>query len=180
MRNGLFVIETEIIDVFRDNWGRKWCHLVAIDAIYFRDRSTQYHIKCIKRELTKAYTGFYNRGQTRDCSFPIATGNWGCGAFNGDRQLKGMKLIRFLIHFPLLCLAIIQLIAASETVRPLIYAAYGDKTLVESFSMVYDYLIAQRATVRDLYRYLQQYSNGHSRSAFFDFILKTPVTSLGS
>ncbi len=77
-------------------------------------------------------------------------------------------------------IAIIQLIAASETVRPLIYAAYGDKNLVESFSFIYDYMIAQRATVRDLYRYLQRYSNGHSRLSLFDFILQTPVSSLNS
>jgi hypothetical protein len=77
-------------------------------------------------------------------------------------------------------IAIIQLIAASEAVRPLIYAAYGDKTLVESFSIVYDYLLSQRATVRDLYRYLQRYKNGRIRSSLFDFILHTPVSSLGS
>jgi poly(ADP-ribose) glycohydrolase len=69
---------------------------VAIDAIYFRDRSTQYNMKCVKRELIKAYTGFYSRGQSRDSSFPIATGNWGCGAFNGDRQLKGMNFFMLL------------------------------------------------------------------------------------
>ncbi len=86
------------IHVFRDNWGRKWCHLVAIDAIYFRDPSTQYSMKCIKRELIKAYTGFYSRGQSPDSSFPIATGNWGCGAFNGDRQLKGMNTLCFFFY----------------------------------------------------------------------------------
>ncbi len=68
--------------------------------------------------------------------------------------------------------------AASEVIRPLIYAAYGDKALVESFSIVYDYLISQRATVGDLYRYLQKYSNGHPRYSLFDFILKTSVSSL--
>jgi len=77
-------------------------------------------------------------------------------------------------------IAIIQLIAASEVVRPLIYAAYGDKNLVESFSKVYDYLIAERATVRDLYRYLQRYSDRHTRSSLFEFILQTPVRSLNS
>ncbi len=82
----------EYVFLCRDNWGRKWCHLVAIDAIYYRDRSTQYRMKNIKRELIKAYTGFYSQGQSRSSSFPIATGNWGCGAFNGDRQLKGRHL----------------------------------------------------------------------------------------
>lgn len=67
---------------------------MAIDAVYFRDRSTQYQMKYIKRDLIKAYTGFYSQGQTPNSSFPIATGNWGCGAFNGDRQLKGIFFSR--------------------------------------------------------------------------------------
>ena len=70
--------------------------------------------------------------------------------------------------------------SASEAVRPLIYAAYGDKNLVESFSAVYDYLISQRATVGDLYRYLREYSNSHTSTSFFDFIIRTPVSSLGA
>jgi len=72
-----------------DNWGRKWCHLVAIDAIFFRDRTEQYSMDKIDRELFKAFIGFSPIGGTSEYHFPIATGNWGCGAFNGDRQLKG-------------------------------------------------------------------------------------------
>jgi hypothetical protein len=64
-----------IIHTFRDNWGRKWCHVVAIDAIYFADRSTQYDMKYVKRELIKAFTGFHSRGLTPNDAFPIATGN---------------------------------------------------------------------------------------------------------
>ncbi|CAF1331347.1 unnamed protein product [Rotaria magnacalcarata] len=153
-----------IDDKAKDNWGRKWSHLVAIDATYYRERTIQYNMKSIKRELIKALAGFHAHGRTPNDAFPIATGNWGCGAFNGDRQLK----------------VIIQLAAASEAVRPLIYATYGDKNLIESFYPVYDYLIGQRAQVQHLYRYLDQYCNGRSRSSIFDFILRTPVSSLGS
>ncbi len=74
----------------RDNWGRKWCHLVAMDAIFFREPSTQYNMECVGRELVKAYTSFRPLGKGPDYEFGIATGNWGCGAFNGDRQLKGI------------------------------------------------------------------------------------------
>ncbi|CAF5121957.1 unnamed protein product, partial [Rotaria sp. Silwood1] len=75
----------------KDNWGRRWCHVVAMDAIYFRNPSAQYDKKCIDRELIKAYTCFRSRkaAATHDALFGIATGNWGCGAFNGDKQLKG-------------------------------------------------------------------------------------------
>lgn len=75
----------------RDNWGRKWCHLVAIDAIYFRSASTQYTMENVDRELCKAYTGFHPLGRGPDYEFGIATGSWGCGAFNGDKQLKGNR-----------------------------------------------------------------------------------------
>jgi len=72
---------------------------VAIDAIYFRDPSAQYNMKYIKRELIKAYIGFYSQGQSHSTSFPIATGNWGCGAYNGDKQLKGRHLFQtFISH----------------------------------------------------------------------------------
>lgn len=36
----------------------------------------------------KAYCGFKSQGEEPD----IATGKWGCGAFNGDSQLKGKHL----------------------------------------------------------------------------------------
>jgi len=76
----------------RDNWGRKASHLVAIDALFFRQQSEQFYMKPINRELIKAYTGFANGLQPNGgCTFPVASGNWGCGAFNGDRQLKGLK-----------------------------------------------------------------------------------------
>jgi hypothetical protein len=92
-------INTLIIHIFRDNWGRKWCHLVAIDATYFRERSEQYDMKHIKRELIKGFAGFHTRNSSKDHAFPVVTGNWGCGAFNGDRQLKGIKSLYFFNKF---------------------------------------------------------------------------------
>ena len=78
--------------IYRDNWGRKWSYLVAIDAICYRDRFEQYNMKAVKRELIKAFAGFHTRGRSTSHAFPVATGNWGCGAFNGDRQLKGILI----------------------------------------------------------------------------------------
>ncbi|CAF1215209.1 unnamed protein product, partial [Adineta ricciae] len=119
----------------KDHWGRKWCHLVAMDAVYFNDPSTQYHPKEIERELLKAYTSFLPQDAYEDSYFAIATGNWGCGAFNGDRQLK----------------AIIQLMAASAARRPIIYAAFGDKKLVASFAYIYEELKTHQVKVADLF-----------------------------
>ncbi|CAF0994283.1 unnamed protein product [Adineta steineri] len=146
----------------KDTWGRKWCHLVAMDAIYFRDPSKQYNMKAIDRELIKAYTSFYPLGRGPNYEFGIATGNWGCGAFNGDRYLK----------------AIIQWMAASEAKRPLIYAAYRNKNLVNSFNVVYEYLKDQKATVADLYQYIQRYLTQVERGTLFEYILNTPVSFL--
>ena len=62
-----------------------------MDAIFFRDASKQYDMGCVDRELLKAYTSFRPLGQGPDHEFGITTGNWGCGAFNGDKQLKGIS-----------------------------------------------------------------------------------------
>ena len=67
--------------------------------------------------------------------------------------------------------------AASEAQRPLIYAAYLDKNFAKSFSQIYDYLKQQKATVGDLYRYLEQYSTQHTRESLFDYILRHPIRS---
>ncbi|CAF4308866.1 unnamed protein product [Adineta steineri] len=75
-------------------------------------------------------------------------------------------------------IAIIQLIAASEANRPLIYATFGNQTLVESFWTVYSYMIDQQATVRHLCLYLQQYSSQYNKSTLFEFILTTSISTL--
>jgi hypothetical protein len=70
--------------------------------------------------------------------------------------------------------------AASEARRPLIYTAYLDKYLFQSFSEVYEYLLRQQATVGDLHRYLEQYSNRRNSGSLFHYILNTPISSLQS
>ncbi|UJR36601.1 hypothetical protein I4U23_029321 [Adineta vaga] len=139
----------------KDNWGRKWCHVVAMDAIYFRNPSSQFQKKNVERELLKAYTSFLPQGKSSDYRFGIATGNWGCGAFNGDRQLK----------------AIIQLMAASYAQRPLIYAAFGDKKLAQSFCDIYNEMKIHHTTVADLFHYLLKYADRFDKSTLFEFIL---------
>jgi hypothetical protein len=69
-----------------------------MDAIFFRDRNAQYDMKNVQRELIKAYTCFRPRktGIVAGESFGIVTGNWGCGVFNGDTQLKGTNKLFFI------------------------------------------------------------------------------------
>lgn len=61
--------------------------LVAMDAIDYKNREgTQYGRRAIERELMKASIAFQvHPGQQ---NLPILTGNWGCGAFKGNPQLK--------------------------------------------------------------------------------------------
>ncbi len=77
-------------------------------------------------------------------------------------------------------LAIIQLMAASEAGRPLIYACYRDRHLVTSFTVVLEYLKTNNATVGDLYRYLKRYFAEVNRGPLFEYILATPISSLKS
>ena len=70
--------------------------------------------------------------------------------------------------------------ATSESERPLIYAAYFDKSFVNIFFHVYEYLLNQKARVKDLYQYLYQYSHQHIQSSLFDYILTTPISSLNT
>jgi poly(ADP-ribose) glycohydrolase len=62
-----------------------------MDAIYYGNPLTQYSTENMSRELIKAYTSFRIPTPFQHLRYGIATGNWGCGAFNGDRQLKGMN-----------------------------------------------------------------------------------------
>lgn len=73
----------------RDNWQRMFTHLLVVDALYFGRRSHQFRAEQMRRELDKCFVGFCRKFNDEQANLPaIATGNWGCGAFNGDKQLK--------------------------------------------------------------------------------------------
>jgi poly(ADP-ribose) glycohydrolase len=61
--------------------------VIAIDATSYANSSAsaQYQANHMMREINKAYAGFASFDRR---SRPIATGNWGCGAYAGDPQLK--------------------------------------------------------------------------------------------
>jgi poly(ADP-ribose) glycohydrolase len=127
-----------------DEWGRRLTRIVAIDAIKFesRQRHTQYEMEKFERELNKAFSGFIDR---RDCDprhkYGIASGNWGCGAYNGDPHLK----------------AIIQLMAASQADRDLVYFTFDDQLLKQRLTKFYKFIINNDFKVRHLHRALQLY-----------------------
>ncbi|ORX46423.1 hypothetical protein BCR36DRAFT_331857, partial [Piromyces finnis] len=80
-----------------DQFNRKLTEIVAIDAKFYNQGAElyqQYSKKDIDREINKLYSGFKDNelSNYQKNSF-IATGNWGCGAFNGNIQLKSLVQI---------------------------------------------------------------------------------------
>ncbi|KAI9356196.1 hypothetical protein DFJ73DRAFT_823320 [Zopfochytrium polystomum] len=121
----------------RDFQGRLMTEIVAIDALLFLEGDDlQFRRPAILRELNKAYSGFLpSEVSCFSESTPIATGNWGCGAFNGDPELK------FLI----------QLIAASAANRRLVYFTFEDETLLLKMTKVLSSFEAAEVTAGELY-----------------------------
>jgi poly(ADP-ribose) glycohydrolase len=67
---------------------------VAIDAERYDRPKKQYEMSRIGRELKKCFTGFHQNKTFRFSNLPaIATGNWGCGAFMGNIELKCIYMI---------------------------------------------------------------------------------------
>ena len=76
--------------------------VLAIDAFYFRKPKEQYSEKYFWREVLKSYAGFSANWKSSDepeTMLPcIATGNWGCGAFNGDPHFKCRIFLLFVYY----------------------------------------------------------------------------------
>lgn len=147
----------------RDSWHRRCTEVVAMDALCFVKPYEQYRPPNIRRELNKAYCGFMCPEKPSAERSAIATGNWGCGAFRGDPQLK----------------AIVQLMAASAAGRRLAYFTFGDKRLCKNLSAMYDFLKGHCLTVGDLYELLVKYSQhrlqhaGQSKTSLFEYLYAT-------
>lgn len=127
----------------QDIYGRRHCSIVAMDALYFSNASSQFTISNLTREVNKAFVGFCESvDRDGNTLAPVATGNWGCGAFRGDAHLK----------------ALIQLIAAGETGRSLVYFTFGDVNLRDRIYRVYRFLVDNSICVGKLWSLLCEYS----------------------
>ncbi|KAM1201084.1 hypothetical protein FF1_017397 [Malus domestica] len=89
----------------------------------------------------------------------IATGNWGCGAFGGDPEVK----------------AVVQWLAASQAERPFIlYYTLGSKAL-RNIEQVTRWIRSHEWTVGDLWNLLVEYSTqrlkGETDDGFFTWLL---------
>jgi poly(ADP-ribose) glycohydrolase len=122
--------------------------VVAFDAINYNSTNLrpdyQYLASWIAADTTKALNAFAGStlstlpAATRG---PIATGNWGCGAFAGDPELK----------------LLIQLIAASVAGRPLTYFTFGNEVLKKDFEKLHSLITAKGVTAGELYSILLGY-----------------------
>ncbi|KAL1266175.1 hypothetical protein QQF64_001850 [Cirrhinus molitorella] len=126
----------------RDMWKRRYRQIVAIDALDFKNPKEQYTKENIKRELNKAFVGFSGNPKTA-----IATGNWGCGAFNGDPKLK----------------AVIQLMAAAAAERDMAYFAFKNKHLAMEIQRMHEILKNYNITVDKLYKLLKDFGEQYTR-----------------
>ncbi|KAL6582014.1 hypothetical protein OROMI_006028 [Orobanche minor] len=86
-------------------------------------------------------------GQVQHDEIGVATGNWGCGAFGGDPQVK----------------VVIQWLAASQARRPFIsYYTFGLEPL-QKLELVAQWILSQEWTVGDLWNILVEYSTQRLR-----------------
>lgn len=124
----------------RDSWERRHSKIVAIDAHVFRCYTDQFQAGLLKRELDKAYCGFYAPVERKYLP-AIATGNWGCGAFGGDSRVKGL----------------IQMMASSACSRDLVYFTFGDAELAEDLLNIHSFIAERKLTVSDVWKMMYRY-----------------------
>jgi poly(ADP-ribose) glycohydrolase len=111
-------------------------HIAAIDALDLRstDLQQQYSPEMIMRELTKVWAAFGCERTPQD----VATGNWGCGIFGGDVELKSL----------------IQWIACSRAGKILHYFPWNNENIYATFPEIAKILTEKRVTIGDLTSFL--------------------------
>ena len=138
------------IDLNKDSNGNSLKQTSAIDALIFNKLNflSQWEKETIDREIIKSLSGF-SSSKTMD---KISTGNWGCGAFLGDVELK----------------AIIQVISASLAQKSLVYYSFQRKE-VEVLAPLVEDLKKQGITVGALYQSLlkvKQFASNNQVATF--------------
>lgn len=118
--------------------------VLAIDALKYRYPKLQFGEAKINRELKKCYVGFHATAQSNDNKYPVlATGNWGCGAFGGDRQLK------FLI----------QMMSASQADRDMIYYTFDHQHTFNNLTSIVSMIDQFNLTIGEVYKLILEYSD---------------------
>ncbi|KAJ3346180.1 hypothetical protein HDU83_003315 [Entophlyctis luteolus] len=163
------ILGAAVDDTKCDAKGRRLTEFVALDATYFSRNVAhlQFSERSILRELNKAYAAFLPSHQSPFPQVvPVATGNWGCGAFNGNPELK----------------ALIQIMAASAARRDLVYFTFGDKVLSDKLIHLDKALTSGTCRIGQLFQIVNNYSKSSgSGMTVIDYVLgelQTPPTSV--
>jgi len=124
-----------------DSKNRRQTQIVAMDAIQLSgSANSQFSIDNVERELNKAYCGFYSSSGNK--LSPVASGHWGCGVFNGSKDLK----------------SIIQWAASTVAGRPLVYFTFADDLFAEAMKAIIDIFKEKNVTVGDALKAVQEYA----------------------
>lgn len=169
-----------------DKMGRRKTRIIAIDALC-NPGKRQYRFGSLLRETNKAFSGFFDQPKSQkyqngigsfdqavgdpstssqaeneiscDGEIGVVTGNWGCGAFGGDPQLK----------------VVIQWLAASQALRPFILYYTFDLEALQKLEEVVKWILSQEWTVGELWDILVEYSTqrlkGETTVGFFNWLL---------
>jgi poly(ADP-ribose) glycohydrolase len=142
--------------------------LDAKDYSFTDSPLSQFTMKEINREILKLSAGLSLLTTTTTTTHSVqkrelVTGNWGCGAFGGNVQLKSL----------------LQLMCAAEYgVDSVVYFTFGDQRFYDTESsgydihpleFVYERIIKNRMTTKQLYDLLLEYTP--SELSLFDYIL---------
>ncbi|WZY90150.1 hypothetical protein YC2023_046885 [Brassica napus] len=147
-----------------DSYMRRKTRVVAIDAMP-RPGRRQYKPDGLLREVNKAFTGYLHQCKHQaEKTIGVATGNWGCGVFGGDPEVKIM----------------LQWLAISQSGRAFMsYYTFGLQAL-QNVSQVVERIGLQEMNVGELWSKLVEYSterlSRRTKLGFFSWL----ITSLSS
>lgn len=142
---------------FDASWRRSTC-VVFMDAHKFTRAPLQFEQRFIDRELNKLFVSFGGEISPAQPVPGVATGNWGCGSFGGNKDLK----------------ALIQLMVAAATKRPLVYYTFGDVEQCEKLATMVEYMTENQMTIGQVYRYLNSYRSAiETNGDLFEFIMNS-------
>lgn len=140
-----------------DMYRRRKCRVVAIDAIFYKSSYEQFKEETFRRELKKAFVGFAS--DDGNDKAPVATGLWGCGAFNGHTIRS----------------ALIQLMTCAVTHRNLVFYTFGDETTSREVADVFQLVSEQKISVGRLFQLMKRYrfdGSPNDPTQFVPFIRK--------
>lgn len=110
-------------------------------------------------QVTQNIEGQLDQRPNHEGEIGVATGNWGCGAFGGDPEIK----------------AVIQWMAASQAMRPFILYYTFSLEPLQKLELVVQWILDQGWSVGELWNILVEYStqrvNGDTRLGFFKWLL---------